>query len=271
MFDQLQNFATALTQVGKSSQSVWNTVGSGIQAVASIMSYSSQKAMGDIDSQIEAEKKRDGKSEESQKKIAKLEAKKRAENLKAQRQAIIANTAVGIMSAISTAGNIYAGLALAAVVAAMGITQLSALDSGSIAQADSSDPTKLELGSRQNSIDVSKSANAGELSYIRGDKGTGSIQDFVPRARGSNMNPNVKYVTGEHGTEVVATSLQGKKVTNTEGLDNSNSNSNSGAPISLTIQAMDSQSIIDRSEDIFNSLEVAAKARGYTLSRLSNI
>lgn len=85
------------------------------------------------------------------------------------------------------------------------------------------------------------------------------------------MNPNVKYVTGEHGTEVVATSLQGKKVTNTEGLDNSNSNSNSGAPISLTIQAMDSQSIIDRSEDIFNSLEVAAKARGYTLSRLSNI
>jgi hypothetical protein len=269
MFDGLQNFTVALQQVGKTSQGVWNAVGSGIQAAAGVMSMMSQKAVGEIDNQIAAEKKRDGKSETSKKKIAQLEVQKAKETQKAQRTAIIANTAVGIMSAISTSGNIYAGLAMAAVVAAMGITQLSALDSGSISEPTAGNIGKLELGSRQNNVDVGQAATGGELSYIRGAQGTGGANDFVPRARGSKMSPNVGYMTGEHGAEVVSSMGGSNSVTSTENTEYSNSSLNKMGGVSLVIQAIDTQSILDRAAEIFAAVESEANSKGFTLTRAS--
>lgn len=272
MFDSLQQFVVALDQVGKTSESTWNAVSFGIQAAASMASFASSQAIKDIDSQIAAEKKKDGKSEASRKKIAQLEAKKHKENLKMQRQSIIANTATGIMSAISTAGNIYAGLALAAVVAAMGAMQLSSLDSGSMPSGDiSGDPTKLELGGRDNSVDVSRGPGAGELEYIRGGRGVGSIQDFIPRARGSAITPNVKYITGEHGAEPVSTSMQGMSVTKNEDAEIVKAGSGSSPTLQFNISAIDSQSVIDRAGDIYAAVEAEANARGYTLSRLEQL
>lgn len=266
MFDGLQSFTTALIQVGETSQGVWNGVASGIQAAAGVMSFMSQKAIGDIDKQIAAEKKRDGQSEASKKKIAQLEAKKAKETEKQQRTAIIANTAVGIMSALATSGNIYAGIALAAVVAGMGAMQLAALDSGSIADpAGANSVGKLELGSRENNIDVGQAATGGELSYIRGSKGTGGIQDFVPRARGSMTSPNVSYATGEHGSEVVSSDIS-KRITTAEEVSNVTKTNNT--PFNLTINAFDSQSIMDRASDIWDAVEAEANSKGFTLTRI---
>lgn len=266
MFDGLQQFTTALIQVGDTSQGVWNGVAAGIQAAAGVMSFASQKAIGDIDKQIEAEKKRDGQSEASKKKIAQLEAKKAKETEKQQRTAIIANTAVGIMSAIATSGNIYAGLALAGVVAAMGVMQLSALDSSSISDPAGASVGKLELGSRQNNIDVGQAATGGELAYIRGDRGMGSAQDFVPRARGSIMSPNVSYATGEHGTEIVSSNLP-SSVTSAENIDIS-SGSGKLMQLNLSISALDSQSILDRAADIWEAIESEANSKGFTLNKV---
>lgn len=272
MFDGLQQFTTAMVQLGDTSQGVWNGVASGIQAAAGVMSYTSQKAISDIDKQISAEKKRDGQSEASKKKIAQLEAKKAKETEKQQRTAIIANTAVGIMSALATSGNIYAGIALAAVVAGMGAMQLSALDSGTIADpAGSANIGKLELGSRENNIDVSQAATGGELAYIRGSRGTGGIQDFVPRARGSSMSPNIGYITGEHGAEVVRSSGTSNSVTNAEDLtDLANTKSKSSGGLALTINALDAQSILDRASEIFAAVESEANSKGFTLTRIGN-
>lgn len=265
MFDGVQNFAVALTQMGDTSESVWNGVASGIQAAAGVMSFASQKAIADIDKQISAEKKRDGKTAASKKKIAQMEAQKAKETEKQQRTAIIANTAVGIMSALATSGNIYAGIALAAVVAGMGAMQLSALDSGTIADPASANIGKLELGGRENKIDVSQSASGGELSYMRGGRGTGGIQDFVPRARGSNTSPNVGYATGEHGMEVVSGGAAAGKVSSTEELKDMSTGKTS-AGLSLTIQALDAQSIIDRASEIFDAVESEANSKGFTLT-----
>lgn len=269
MFDGVQQFTTAMMQMGDTSQGVWNGIASGIQAAASVMSFASKKSISDIDKQIAAEKKRDGQSVASKKKIAQMEAKKAKETEKQQRTAIIANTAVGIMSALATSGNIYAGIALAAVVAGMGVMQLSALDSGSIADpSGSANIGKLELGSRQNQIDTSQGASGGELAYMRGSQGVGGIQDFVPRARGSAMSPNVGYITGEHGTELVSSSNGSSSVTSTEELeDMSTQKSSSG--LALTINALDAQSILDRAAEIFEAVELEANAKGYSLSRIA--
>jgi len=272
MFDSLQQFIVGLDQVGKSSESAWNSVSMGIQAAASIASFASSQTIKDIDAQIAAEKKKDGKSEASRKKIAQLEAKKQKENIKMQRQSIIANTAVGIMSAIATAGTIGAGLALAAVVAAMGAMQLSSLESSSIPSADvSGDPTKLELGSRDNKVDVSRGSTMGELSYLRGSQGVGGIQDFIPRARGSALTPNVKYITGEHGAEPVSTSMQGMSVTKNEDTKTVKAGFGASPTLQFNISAIDSQSVIDRAGDIYAAVEAEANARGYTLSRLEQL
>lgn len=266
MFDGLQKFTVALVQMGDTSQGVWNGVAAGIQAAAGVMAFTSQQAIQDIDRQIAAEKKKDGQTEASRKKIAQLEAKKAKENEKQQRAAIIANTAVGIMSAIATSGNIYAGLALAAVVAAMGAMQLSALDSGSVADPNAANNVgKLELGSRENIVDVRQGATSGELSYIRGQQGIGGIQDFVPRARGGNNSPRVGYITSEHGAEVVSSSTGGTSVTSTESINESTRLKQ--ATFQLNISAMDAQSFLDRASDLFAAVEAEANAKGFTLSR----
>ena len=264
MFDGLQNFAVALNQVGSTSESVWNGVSAGVQAASGVMSFMADKAVSDIDKQIAAEKARDGESTASLKKIAALEAKQAKIKESAQKKQIIANTAVGIMQALSTSTDIYSGMALAAIVAGMGAMQLSAVESSTMAAVDGTDITSLELGERSNAVDLSRGATSGELNYIRGSSGVGGIQDFVPRARGSTMSPNVRYISGEHGTEVVQSTSSGSSVSSNEEETSSKKNS-TGIKLSLSINALDSKSIVDRSEDIFLALEEAAQARGFSL------
>ncbi|QXN67525.1 tape measure protein [Klebsiella phage vB_Kpn_3] len=200
------NLTNAMIQFSQGSLDTTSMIAAGMQTVSSMIQYSTSQQVSAIDQAIAAEQKRDGKSEQSKAKIKKLEAEKLKIQQDAAKKQIIIQTAVAVMQAatavpypfsipLMVAAGLAGALALAQASSASGMSSIG--DSG----ADTT--SYLTLGERQKNVDVSMSANAGELSYIRGDQGIGNANSFVPRAEGGNMYPGVSYQMGEHGTEVV--------------------------------------------------------------------
>ena len=190
-----------------------------IQQIGQIMAAASQAKIAGIDKEIEAEKKRDGKSKESVAKIKALEKKKEAEkrkafeqNKKMQMASVIANTAAAIMQVWANPADITKGWAIAmtAVIAAMGAAQLGIIAGTSYQGGGSSSnaggPSSVSLGNRRSSSDLSKSQSArGELAYFRGDQGIGGPENFRPAFSGRKhyaTGGNMGYVVGEQGPEL---------------------------------------------------------------------
>ena len=197
-------------------------VANGIAALSQMQQARARAAEKAIDKEIAAEKKRDGKSEQSKKKIAAMEAQKEAIKRKAFEQekkaniaSVIMNTAVGIMKGIAQGG--FLGFAMAGVIAAMGAAQLASIkgmtyQGGGDGAADTGfTPTKVEMGSRTSEVDVSQRANRGELAYLRGAAGTGNIQNFTPlpaaAGRKGYAMGSEGVVVGERGPEVISPSI----------------------------------------------------------------
>ena len=177
-----------------------------------------------IDKDIEAEKKRDGQSQKSLQKIKAMEQQKeligrkafeREKKMKLAQAAM--NVAASVIQALSAAPPPF-NFALAALVGAFGLKQLSMIKAqqynGYVApseEAPSASPTNIGIGGRGNEVDVSRRANAGELAYLRGDAGRGSVSNFTP------MNASVGrrgyavgsegVVVGERGPEVISPSV----------------------------------------------------------------
>ncbi|AJA41633.1 tape measure protein [Escherichia phage DT57C] len=269
------NLANAMIQFSQGSLDTTSTIAVGMQTVASMIQYSTSQQVSAIDQAIAAEQKRDGKSEASKAKLKKLEAEKLKIQQDAAKKQIIIQTAVAVMQAATAvpypfsiplmiAAGLAGALALAQASSASGMSSIG--DSG----ADTA--SYLTLGERQKNIDVSMSANAGELSYVRGDKGIGNANSFVPRAEGGNMYPGVSYQMGEHGTEVVTPMVPMKATPNDE-LKNS-SNSTAGRPIILNISAMDAASFREfassNSGALRDAVELALNENGASLKTLGN-
>ena len=197
-------------------------VANGIAALSQMQQARAKAAEKAIDKEIAAEKKRDGKSEQSKKKIAAMEAQKEQIKRKAFEQekkaniaSVIMNTAVGIMKGIAQGGLL--GFAMAGVIAAMGAAQLASIkgmtyQGGGDGAADTGfTPTKVEMGSRTSEVDVSQRANRGELAYLRGAAGTGNIQNFTPlpaaAGRKGYAMGSEGVVVGERGPEVISPSI----------------------------------------------------------------
>jgi hypothetical protein len=196
-------------------------VGDAIGAVSSIMAANSKAQIAEIDRQIEAEKKRDGKSKESVAKIAGLEQKKEAaarkqfeRNKKMQMAQTVVNTAAAITKALTEAP-FPMSIALAAMYGAMGAAQLAAISksqfqggSGAVEQPRAS--TITIGGKRSNRVDVSRQASAGETAYLRGGMGIGSnANNFTPGAamgRKGYANGSDGVTVGERGPEVISPS-----------------------------------------------------------------
>lgn len=206
MFSNLGALSEGMLYFGQSTQTGMQLAVQGMQTVSSMMQYTAQQQTSAIDQQIAAEKKRDGKSKESVAKIKQLEAKKRNIENKAARERIVTNTASGIMMALGTLPYPM-NLVQAGLVGVMGAMQLSKVGSNSLGGSEGdigSKTTSLSIGKRSNEVDVSKSATGGELSYLRGERGTGSIQNFQsPRANGGYGEALQSLVVGEHGREVI--------------------------------------------------------------------
>ncbi|WFG41063.1 tape measure protein [Salmonella phage MET_P1_100_107] len=269
------NLTNAMIQFSQGSLDTTSMIASGMQTVASMIQYSTSQQVSAIDQAIAAEQKRDGKSEASKAKLKKLEAEKLKIQQDAAKKQIIIQTAVAVMQAatavpypfsipLMVAAGLAGALALAQASSASGMSSIA--DSGA-------DTTQyLTLGERQKNIDVSMQASSGELSYLRGDKGIGNANSFVPRAEGGMMYPGVSYQMGEHGTEVVTPMVPMKATPNDQLSDGSKTTS--GRPIILNISTMDAASFRDfasnNSTAFRDAVELALNENGTTLKSLGN-
>ncbi|QPI13179.1 pore forming tail tip protein [Salmonella phage vB_SalS_ABTNLsp4] len=269
------NLTNAMIQFSQGSLDTTSMIASGMQTVASMIQYSTSQQVSAIDQAIAAEQKRDGKSEASKAKLKKLEAEKLKIQQDAAKKQIIIQTAVAVMQAATAVPYPFSIplMVAAGLAGALALAQASSASSmSSIADSGADTTSYLTLGERQKNIDVSMSANAGELSYIRGDKGIGSANSFVPRAEGGNMYPGVSYQMGEHGTEVVTPMVPMKATPNDE--LKASSNSTSGRPIILNISAMDAASFREfassNSSALRDAVELALNENGASLKTLGN-
>lgn len=269
------NLTNAMIQFSQGSLDTTSLIASGMQTVSSMIQYSTSQQVSAIDAAIAAEQKRDGKSEASKAKLKKLEAEKLKIQQDAAKKQIIIQTAVAVMQAATAVPYPFSIplMVAAGLAGAMALAQASSA-SGMSTIADSGADTAgyLTLGERQKNVDVSMSANAGELAYVRGDQGIGNANSFVPRAEGGNMYPGVSYQMGEHGTEVITPMVPMKATPNDE-LKGS-SRGTSGRPIVLNISTMDAASFRDfassNSAAFKDAVEQALNENGTTLKSLGN-
>lgn len=211
-----------ISSSGLSSAEGLAAVGSAIGAVSQIMAANSKAQIAEIDKQIEAEKKRDGKSADSLNKIRGMEKKKEQmerkafqRNKKMQMAQTVVNTAAAITKAL-TETPFPMSLVLASMYGVMGAAQLAIIskqkfDGGS---TNIEKPqTSLSIGKRSNAVDVSKGATAGELNYLRGGRTTGQnlggAGGSLPgAAMGRKGYADGGVVVGERGPEVISPTTQ---------------------------------------------------------------
>lgn len=219
-FIQMASSIDANSSAMESGAAMAAGVASAISATASIMTAASNARIAGIENEIKAEQKRDGKSKQSLAKIKALEAKKDAmarkafeTNKKLMMAQTIANTAAAVMGILAMEGSRVGALAIpmAIAVGAMGAAQL-AIIAGTSYQGGGSGggavtgPSQISIGKRKEGTDISKSKSAGgELSYFRGESGTGGPENFQRAFYGKKNRAaggNTGYVVGEQGPEL---------------------------------------------------------------------
>ncbi|AYJ73273.1 tail length tape measure protein [Proteus phage Stubb] len=242
--DLATNLGNTINSVMLFAEGSLDTVGmisAGMQLVSSGIAMATKQQVSAIDNAIKAEHARDGKSEESKNKIKKLEAEKVKIQQDAAKKQILIQTAMAVMNAANAVPYPWSIPLMVAAAAAgmMAYSQASNPVSPSI-DAGGSQTGYLRLGKRDNNVDVSKGANAGEAKYMAGDRGTGSIQNFIPRAAGGLMLPGVGYQLNEKGVEFKSPVVP-TRVDRNDNSSNNSSQSSSGGN-TFIIQAMDSES-----------------------------
>lgn len=268
----LNTLALSFNNMGESSLTATQMTSMGLQAFQGVLQYTSSQAIGAIDAQINAEKKRDGKSQESLAKIKALEAKKIKEQKKAAQKQILISTAVAVMNAAANPWPIPAIplMATAALAGGLAYQQASSAASNSLSSLGSGDAASsasLTMGSRDNKVDVSGRASQGELSYVRGEAGIGNINSFSPRAAGGIGTPGVSFLAGENGPELI-TPLEPLQVTDSEDTAKMAKGSQRALIDNMNIHAMDAQSIIDRAPEIYEAFAKEAEQRGQDVNNL---
>ena len=238
-----ESFVGAFDIIGETTSTTVDKVQAGLAIMGSLLQgfAATSKAASDarirgIDQEIEAEKKRDGKSAQSIAKIKALEAKKDKEARKAfetqkkmkMGSAVIATAQgaisayTGMVEAIPGPVGMALGAAAAALITAMGMKQLSIIQSTSYQGGGSASgggtPSSVSLGSRRGSIDLARSQSArGELAYFRGEAGRGGPENFTPAFAGYRNRAeggNTAYMVGEQGPELFVPNRPGTIVPN---------------------------------------------------------
>lgn len=216
------NIASAISTIGDATENTGarlEAVGSVFQSFGAIANASSKARIAGLDSEIAAEKKRDGKSKESLQKIAALEKKKEAmkrkqfETDKKTKIAVaVANTAAAMMEAAKAPPGLPLTLPMVAMAGVMGAMQIAAIAKTQYAGGGTSSvakpPSSINVGKRDNRIDVSKAAKASEIAYLRGQKGTGTnANNFTPGGAAGMKRGYAAggegILVGERGPEVV--------------------------------------------------------------------
>lgn len=213
----LADSVAQIASSGGDMSAILGGVSAAIGAIGQMQQARAKQTIAAIDKEIAAEKKRDGKSKESQQKIAQLEAKKTAvqkkafeQNKKIQMAQTVINTAAAAMQMMASSP-FPLNIALAAMAVAMGMYQLSIIRSqsfdGGAASAGKAETPTIAVGKRSSTVDVAKSKSAsGELQYMRGGQGVGNINEFRPAFTGAQYRATggstMGYVVGEQGPEL---------------------------------------------------------------------
>lgn len=226
--------------------------GAAIGAIGGMMAASSKAKIAGIDQEIEAEKKRDGKSQASIAKIAAMEKKKEALKRKAFEQdkkmkmaQTVISTASAIMQAMAHSDPVT-GAIMAAMVGAMGAAQLGVISGmtyqgGGTGAGAGGGVTSIAVGQRKSSIDTAKSQSAGgELSYLRGDSGMGGPENFRPTPAFSGYKNRAAggFVVGEQGPEVFMPEVAGDIIP-------AGQNMGSNTNVNFSINAVDADGVED--------------------------
>jgi hypothetical protein len=194
-----------------------------IQTVSSILRSSSDAKISNIDREIAAEQKRDGKSAESVSKLEALEKKKDSiarkqfnTNKKLMMAQAVTSTAAAIAGQLASPPVGPWNIGLAAMMGALGAAQIAVI-AGTQYQSTSSSssvqpPSTISIGRRGDTVDLARGPSAsagGEAGFIRGQQGFGSnASNFrtVGSAYGGELMRgygNRGFVIGEKGPEVI--------------------------------------------------------------------
>ena len=211
----------AFAVLGDSASTAGQKAAAGMQVLSTIngiMQANAKAQQAALDTEINAEKKRDGKSKESLAKIAAMEKKKEAiarkafeRNKKMQIASAIVDTASAVVGALGSKPWTPANIALAAAMGAMGMMQVGLIQKQQFQGGATDQPavqnTALTIGGRSNAVDVSERASAGELAYLRGGRGVGTnANNFTPGAamgRKGYADGADGITVGERGPEVI--------------------------------------------------------------------
>jgi hypothetical protein len=135
--------------------------------------------------------------------------------------------------------------------------------SGPVAEAPSTaiESSTLSIGNRSSEVDVSQRANKGELSYLRGEAGRGTVSNFIPAASGRKgyAMGSDGVVVGERGPEVISPSIP-VDITPNDQIGRATTN------VSFTIHAVDAagleQTIQSQRGNIISMIRDAANGYG---------
>ena len=254
--DAFDTLTTTLTDLGDSkglgkAVAMAEFASAAIGQVTQMMAANSKAQVSAMDGQIDAEKRRDGKSKESLAKIAGMEKKKESmqrkafeQNKKMQMAQVVVNTASGIMRAYKDYDG-FTATALAVMIGALGMAQLGIISKTQYQGTGAGDiqkpKTSLSIGKRDNSVDVARGGSSGELSYLRGTRGTGSANNFNPSGGATGRKGYAAggegILVGEQGPEIMLPSQKVDIIPN----DRLGGSSN----VNFTINAVDAAGVED--------------------------
>ena len=266
-FAGIMSIADAFAMAGKAGLTTADkieAVGSVVSAISGMMAANSKAQIAEIDTQIDAEKKRDGKSKESLGKISALEKKKESMARKAFEQGKKMKIASAIIStSAAIAGQLSMdpvgpwNIALAAGMGALGLAQVAIIRkqkySGGDASGGAPPSTSLSIGSRSNAIDVSRPTSGSELSSLREATSKKAAAGMKSYASGGDV------LVGERGPEIISP-LAPIEITPNSRIGNSSSN------INFTINAVDASGVedllINQRGNIIRMIREAANENG---------
>jgi hypothetical protein len=247
-----------------------------IGGIASILQAQSNVAVDAIDKQIEAEKKLDGQSAKSVAKIQSLEGKKEAIKKKTFETDKKLKIAQAIMA---TAAGITQSLALpfpmnfimAGIIGAMGAAQIAVISGmsyqGGGSASTPSIPSKIGIGERGKGVDLASSQSArGELSYLRGDDGTGGSGNFKPAFTGAKYRASggetAGFMVGEQGPEMFIPNRSGRIAP----ADEVQAQSSGSSQVTFNINTIDASGVEDmltvQRGNIIGMIRTAANSYG---------
>ncbi len=241
-----------------------------IGVISQLQQQNSKAQVAEIDKQIEAEKKRDGKSKESIAKMAAMEKKKEMIQRKAFEQKKSMDIAQAVISTALGAARAFEipliGPALAAMVVAMGMKQVALIKSQQFSGSSGSSvsaPSTIEVGKRNNSVDTAKGATGGELAFLRGQSGTGSnANNFIPGGAAGMRRGYAsggEILVGERGPEIVKPTTAGYEVIPNDKIGGMSN-------VNFTINAVDAagveQLLVAQKGNIIGMIREAANEHG---------